>query len=154
MPDSAHSNGLVHEHFILDAELESALDFEKRHEITKNLINELMESLTMQALGPMGIYDATDFEYPGWSFIQPITTSHISGHYFIEPNGSNPNIHMDLYSCKSFDWKMIIPVLHKYIKLGKWHGNFMYRKDVMLDRAVWEISGKGITITTNTLLHK
>lgn len=145
---------LSHEMFILDANLAKALDREKMNEITGNLIKDLLEHLGMMELGPLEIFNSTDPRAPGWSFIQPITTSHISGHYFIKPDDTNPNIHMDFYSCKPFDWKTIIPILHQHLQLAKWHGNFMYRKDVMADREVCEMSGDGLRITLETSLNR
>lgn len=139
---------------IIDANLKDLLDQSRMHEITRNLIQELLAELKMFELGPLEIYDATDPRAPGWSFIQPITTSHISGHYFYEPDGSNPNIHMDFYSCSPFDWKTIIPILDKHLALAKWHADFLYRKDVMEDRDIWEISGNGKRISTENLLER
>jgi hypothetical protein len=84
----------------------------------------------------------------------PITTSHISGHYFIEPAGTNPNIHMDFYSCKHFSWKQIIPIIDKHLALAKWHANFLYRKDVAADRTVWEIVGDGMLINSDRAFNR
>lgn len=144
---------LNHEMFILDANLKGLLDQTHMNEITNNLIDDLLKALGMAKLGKLEIYPAFDLRAPGWSFIQPITTSHISGHYFYEPDGTNPNIHMDFYSCSSFDWKDIIPVIDKHLALAKWHGNFLYRKDVSTDRAVWEIGGDGQIIDLEKLLN-
>ncbi len=144
---------LNHEMFILDANLKHVLDQSKMNEITKNLIKDLLAKLGMLELGPLAIFDATDPRAPGWSFIQPITTSHVSGHYFVEPNGTNPNIHMDFYSCSSFDWKDVVEIVDKHLALAKWHGNFLYRKDIMVDRGVWEISGDGSQIFSMAKLN-
>ncbi len=144
---------LNHEMFILDANLKGLLDQSQMNEITNNLIDDLLKALGMAKLGKLEIYPAFDLRAPGWSFIQPITTSHISGHYFFEPDGTNPNIHMDFYSCSSFDWKNIIPIIDKHLKLAKWHGNFLFRKDIVTDRAVWEVSGDGQVIVSEKLLN-
>ncbi|UPA22838.1 hypothetical protein K8942_01335 [Candidatus Peribacteria bacterium] len=137
---------LSHEMMILDAFLKEGLDQSRMDEITNNLINDLLAELGMEKLGRLEIYPAADLRAPGWSFIQPITTSHISGHYFIEPDGNNPNIHMDFYSCKHFSWKQIIPIIDKHLALAKWHADFLYRKDVRAERSIWEISGEGAMV--------
>lgn len=136
---------LIHEHFILDAELKGPLDFEKRQEITTKLIKQLMKNLGMEELGPLEIYDATDADYPGWSFIQPITTSHISGHYF-EEKGKPSHIHMDIYSCKSFEWEKIIKILSKNLKLNDWSATFLKREMNMKNRIASQFSGKDTKI--------
>ena len=145
---------LQHEMFIVDANLKSVLDQSRMNEITNALIDDLLKELGMAKLGKLEIYDATDPRAPGWSFLQPITTSHISGHYFFEPDGSNPNIHMDFYSCCSFDWKMIIPILDRHLGLAKWHGDFLYRRDVLMERTYWEISGDGKDIVSMSQLSR
>src|SRR3989339_521931 len=100
------SIALLHHHFILD--------------------EDLLSTLKMKKLGPLEIYPATDLLAPGWSFLQPITTSHISGHYFDEPNGQ-PHIHMDIYSCQGFDWKVALITLTKHLPLGLWQATFINR---------------------------
>lgn len=143
---------LNHEMFILDADLNEVLNQKNMNEITGNLIDSLLNQLKMEKLGPLEIYNATDPRAPGWSFIQPITTSHISGHYFVEPGGAHPNIHMDFYSCSSFEWKDVISIVDKHLKLAKWHGDFLYRKDVLAERAIWEISGIGNQVVSEKRL--
>jgi len=136
---------LSHEHFILDAELIKSLDFEKRASITAKLIKELMKTLGMEALGPLEVYDATDMTYPGWSFIQPITTSHISGHYFEESKKAS-HIRLDIYSCKTFNWEKVISILHKNLDLSKWSANYLYRNINLKERTMIQISGNGIKV--------
>lgn len=155
MPQQANSTKLIleHEMFILDANLQKKLDQITMNQITNALIADILAELKMEKLGPLAIYNATDPRAPGWSFIQPITTSHISGHYFVEPDGSNPNIHMDFYSCSSFTWQSIIPIIDKHLSLGLWHGDFLYRKDISADRKIWEISGKGIDVVSEKMVR-
>ncbi len=139
---------LSHEHFILDAELKK-LDFTKRHETTMALAADLLAGLQMEELGPLQIFDATDERFPGWSFIQPITTSHFSGHYFEEVNGTS-HIHMDIYSCTSFDWKSVINILQKHLPLSRWSANFIVRGIGVMSRKVLEmhLSSEQTTVQT------
>lgn len=145
------SDELIHEHFILDAELVHPLNFDNRHEITRTLIDELMSSLNMVELGTLQVYDAVDPTFPGWSFIQPITTSHISGHYFEEKNKAS-HIHLDIYSCKYFDWKKVIILINKNLDLAHWVANYVVRANTIQARGVVAIEGKGGSFTVTQSL--
>lgn len=141
MSETPHSHGLVHKHFIFDAELTAALDFSKRQEITHALIDDLLSALGMEKLGPLEIYDAADAEYPGWSFIQPITTSHISGHYFEEKEGVS-HIRMDVYSCKNFDEEEVIKIAHTILGTSKWSGTLIARNIDITQREITSLEGR------------
>ncbi|MDD5041022.1 MAG: hypothetical protein PHX87_00995 [Candidatus Peribacteraceae bacterium] len=117
---------LLHHHFILDAHLLRPLDNSEKEDITHALIEDLLNTLKMKKLGPLEIYPATDLRAPGWSFLQPITTSHIAGHYFERP-GNHPHIHIDLYSCQGFDWKIALIPLTRHFPLGAWQATFVNR---------------------------
>lgn len=142
---------LEHHHFILDAQLLQPLDASRQNSITESLVSDLLQKLEMKELGPMQIYPATDKRAPGWSFVQPITTSHISGHYFEGP-GRHPHIHLDIYSCQGFDWMMALSVLSTHLPLGIWHATFINR-NIDVDnnrieaRTILDIQGTGPSIT-------
>ena len=108
MANSSHA--LAHKIFILDAELQKPLASENRRKIVENLVKDLLSTLDMKELGPLSFYDATDLDFPGWSFVQPITTSHITGHYFFEEKTGKADIHIDIYSCKEFEWEDVVPM--------------------------------------------
>lgn len=135
---------LEHNILILDANLTRSLFFEKRVQITSALVDNLLEALSMNELGKLEIYDSVDADFPGWSFIQPITTSHISGHYFEDKHQSH--IHFDIYSCKFFEWKTVVKILDKHLQLAKWSGNFIYRDVVFSNRRFDLLSGVGSNI--------
>lgn len=118
---------LRHEIFVLDSHLEAPLDESNKDSITNNLINCLLEKLGMDPLAPLAIYPATDLRAPGWSFIQPITTSHISGHYFEKP-GRAPNIRIDIYSCEAVDWQLVVSACHEHLSLSDWRATFLERE--------------------------
>ena len=139
--NASHFN-LEHEIFILDAYLKKALDTGKQTFLTKNLIDALLSALRMEELGPLQIYPATDMRAPGWSFIQPITTSHISGHYFEKP-GKCPHIRMDCYSCASVNWRKIIQVCNEHLDMGIWRATFIDRQIDEKERQAIHISGEG-----------
>jgi len=146
MSDS-EKTGLIHNHFILDADLKNLLDITNKNNLTELLVNSLMDMLGMEPLGKLEIYDATDLNYPGWSFIQPITTSHISGHYFEEKHKFS-HIHLDIYSCKTFDWKSAVKVIDNHLNLSDWSCNYIKREMNLKDRVVLQINGNGNKISS------
>lgn len=103
----------------------------------------------MDKLGELKIYGAKDLTAPGWSFIQPITTSHISGHYF---ESSKPSIHIDVYSCKSIDYIKVLNIVHKHLNLAAWTGNFIVRKQNLSTRLIATLKGVGKKIIIKKLL--
>ncbi len=133
---------LEHEIFILDAYLKEALDPSQMESWTRKFIDALLATLRMEELGPLQIYPATDLRAPGWSFIQPITTSHISGHYFEKP-GRLPHIRMDFYSCASINWKKIIKVCDENLGMDIWRATFIDRQIDLGQRSASHISGQG-----------
>lgn len=143
---------LLHEIFVLDACLKQALDPKRMKKITHDLVEDLLVALRMEKLGPVGIYPAKDLRAPGWSFIQPITTSHISGHYFEQPD--YPHIRIDVYSCASVNWRKVISVVHQHLDLTQWRGTFIDRQIGVdgADRLVLDVHGMGDQILDETKL--
>ncbi|MBI5224187.1 S-adenosylmethionine decarboxylase [Candidatus Micrarchaeota archaeon] len=87
----------------------------------QRFVNELMKTIHMKPLGPLNWSDAEDLDFPGQSFVQMITTSHCSVHYFTGNDGTN-EIHFDLYSCTCFDVNKVIALLDRTFGLISWHG--------------------------------
>ncbi|MCA9370888.1 MAG: hypothetical protein KC680_02930 [Candidatus Peregrinibacteria bacterium] len=133
---------LEHEIFILDAYLKDPLDQSQMESWTRKFIDAILGALRMEELGPLQIYPALDLRAPGWSFIQPITTSHISGHYFEKP-GKHPHIRLDCYSCASINWKKIIKVCDEFMHMGLWRATFINRQIDEGQRDAFHISGEG-----------
>lgn len=117
---------LIHKILIIDAEIKAPLDFSSRQRITEDFVNEVLESIQMEKLGSLQVLDATDDQFPGWSFVQPITTSHLSGHYFEDTHGKS-NIHIDLYSCKEFDWNLVLSCAKKHFDFLVWNASLLNR---------------------------
>jgi len=143
MPSSHFS--LEHEIFILDAYLKKALDQSQMEPWTRKFVDALLATMRMEELGPLQIYPATDLRAPGWSFIQPITTSHMSGHYFEKP-GKHQHIRMDFYSCASINWRKLIRVCDEFLDMGIWRGTFIDRQIDERERTAIHISGEGNVI--------
>lgn len=143
---------LAHQILVLDAFLEKRLDDRRRESITRCFVDELLAVLDMQPLGKLGIYPAVDQRAPGWSFIQPITTSHVSAHYFEKP-GRKPNLRFDAYSCEPFDWKGMIAVCHRHFGFDDWQGTFIHRHiDVSEGRDILRLAGRGAAVLSECFM--
>jgi hypothetical protein len=136
---------LEHEILVLDAYLKEYLDPSQMEPWTRKFIDSLLGALRMEELGSLQIYHATDLRAPGWSFIQPITTSHIAGHYFEKP-GKHPHIRLDLYSCASINYRKVIKICHEHLNMGLWRATFIDRHIDEAQRSTMHISGEGATI--------
>ncbi|MFA7681896.1 MAG: hypothetical protein WCX61_02600 [Candidatus Peribacteraceae bacterium] len=144
---------LFHEIFILDAYLQKELDESKKESITQKLIDDLLVALRMDPLGELRIFPAADLRAPGWSFLIPITTSHISGHYFVSP-GRLPHIRMDVYSCASVNWRKVIDIANSHLALEKWRGTFIDRQIGVdgSERLMWDVHGEADQVTNERKL--
>ena len=148
----AEGFGLQHEIFVLDTYLTKSLPSHKYRIVTMQLVQNLLDALGMAELGKLQIYPAVDLRAPGWSFIQPITTSHIAGHYFEKP-GRLPHLRLDIYSCKTVNWKTVIEVLHEEISLADWRATFIHRGIESIDeRPIVEITGEGTSVHEEEVL--
>ncbi len=136
---------IKHELFVLDANLTSPLDQTNMESLTRGLVDDLLDVLGLTELGPLEMYPATDMRAPGWSFLQPITTSHISGHYFEKP-GKHPHIHIDVYSCDTVKWHGIVKIVHKHLPLEDWKASFIDRAWGDDERSYIELWGHGPNI--------
>ena len=150
---------LEHQILVLDAGLREPLDFDYHVTITRRFVDDLLDVLGMAPLGELGIYPAVDQRAPGWSFIQPITTSHVSAHYFEKP-GRTPHIRLDAYSCETIDWQSLIEVCHWHFALGDWRATFIDRQlETQHERTVIDLAGTGSRVTAeramlpNTPIH-
>jgi len=150
----AESLQLVHEILVLDAFLETPLDQSRYTTITQDFVSDLLSVLGMETLGDLGIYPAVDQREPGWSFIQPITTSHVSAHYFENP-GCRPHIRIDAYSCASINWNALIQVCHKHFVLHEWRACFIDRQlDQPQRRSIVELAGRGARVSSEMVLSE
>ena len=136
---------LQHEIFVFDGYLKKPLNQSKMESWTRDFIDALLATLRMEELGPLQIYPATDLRAPGWSFLQPITTSHIAGHYFEKP-GKHPHIRLDMYSCESINWKRLIKIMDEFLNMGLWRATFIDRQIDEGQRSAVHISGEGNTV--------
>jgi len=144
---------LDHQIFVLDAYLEDALNCDLQESITQHFVDDAMSVLGLDPLGILGIYPAVDARAPGWSFIQPITTSHISAHYFEKP-GKAPHIRIDAYSCDRIDWHALLRVCSQHFIFAAWRATFIDREiDLRQSRSVIDLAGHGSRITHQQTLE-
>jgi S-adenosylmethionine/arginine decarboxylase-like enzyme len=118
---------LKHTILVLDCQLKKALPVNSSKKDAEKFTKGLMKILDMKPLGPFSFFKAKDLSEPGWSFIQPITTSHISAHYFSRPDPL-PHIHIDIYSCKDFDSKKVIKFLMKQMFIDTYIASVINRE--------------------------
>jgi S-adenosylmethionine/arginine decarboxylase-like enzyme len=90
-------------------------------EDARRFVDKLLKTTRMKPLGPLNWADAEDLDFPGQSFVQMITTSHCSLHYFAHSSGDK-EIYFDLYSCKPFDPEEVVKLLDEKFCLLEWHG--------------------------------
>ena len=138
----------IHKIFVLDAKLEGLLDESNPRKFCEGYFTNIMEASEMKPLAPMSVCPTMDPRAPGFSGIQPLTTSHTSFHYFWEPDVPDPfpNVHLDLYSCSPFSYEDVIRVAHKHFGLAEWTGNFIDRSLDPAERMTLLLRGKGDTI--------
>mgnify|MGYP002626111702 CR=1 FL=1 len=130
---------MTHQMLILDARLARPIPLPLAREIVQDLVRTLLSDLQMQELGALEFFPAVDLRAPGWSFIQPITTSHISGHYFDSP----ASVFIDIYSCQPFDNATVVQRVHEALALGKWVATLVKRDTDPGQRTTEEFSGSG-----------
>ncbi len=108
---------LEHIHMTVNAKVSPSFKALPREE-TQRFVDRLLKEINMKPLGPLNWADAEDLDFPGQSFVQMITTSHCSLHFFSETN----EIYFDLYSCKEFDHGKVVELLNQKFSITEWHG--------------------------------
>ena len=100
-------------------------------------MDEILRESGMKPLGAINWADAVDLDFPGQSFVQMITTSHCSLHYFSDRD----EIYFDLYSCKSFEPERVVAILRKKLGMTQWRG-IIYDRGSGMQSSLLEISSK------------
>lgn len=124
---------LSHLHLTLNARLKKPLKGVPK-ELAESFVRDLLAAADMKALGPLVYSGAEDLDFPGQSFVQMITTSHCSLHFFSATN----EIYFDLYSCKSFEPEKILDVINSYFKVESYHG-MVYKRGVSKEVTISKI---------------
>jgi len=108
---------LQHVHLTVNAKVDPHFR-ELPKEDAQRFVDKLMKEVNMKPLGQLQWATAEDLEFPGQSFVQMITTSHCSLHFFSETN----EIYFDLYSCRLFDEEKVVKLLDETFGVNEWHG--------------------------------
>ncbi|NYZ73613.1 S-adenosylmethionine decarboxylase [Candidatus Micrarchaeota archaeon] len=108
---------LEHIHITVNARVDPSFKALPRDD-AQRFVDKLLAAIDMKPLGPLNWADAEDLDFPGQSYVQMITTSHCSLHFFSDTN----EIYFDLYSCKPFDKDKVIGLLDEKFGLREWHG--------------------------------
>ena len=111
---------LEHIHLTVNAKINPSFKALPRED-AKRFVDMLLKEINMKPLGDLNWADAEDLDFPGQSFVQMITTSHCSLHFFDHKDGEN-ELYFDLYSCKSFDTEAVLKMLDEKFGLEDWHG--------------------------------
>lgn len=118
------SNGYWGYHAMFDCS-ECDLEAITNPDTIYDFIQELVEQIDMTAYGqPVIAHFAThDPTKAGYSFIQMIETSNISGH-LVDSSGDG---YIDVFSCKPFSTSTVEDVIDKYFNPKKVRLNFVTR---------------------------
>jgi S-adenosylmethionine/arginine decarboxylase-like enzyme len=85
---------------------------------------ELVKKIDMVAFGAPRIVMFGDGNKKGYTLVQLIETSNITGHFVEETN----DIYLDIFSCKAFDPTVAEAVFRKYFKPTKMNTLFLKRQ--------------------------
>jgi S-adenosylmethionine/arginine decarboxylase-like enzyme len=108
---------LEHMHLTVNAKIDPEFRGLSKGE-AERFVQRLLKEIGMKPLGSMSWAEAADLDFPGQSFVQMITTSHVSLHFYSETD----EIYFDLYSCKPFDDKKVVSMLDETFGIRDWHG--------------------------------
>jgi S-adenosylmethionine/arginine decarboxylase-like enzyme len=108
---------LEHVHLTVNAKIDPMFKGLPKEE-AERFVQRLLAEIDMKPLGSMSWAEAADLDFPGQSFVQMISTSHVSLHFYSETN----EIYFDLYSCKPFDDKKVVSLLDEMFGITDWHG--------------------------------
>lgn len=124
---------LSHLHLTINARLKKPLKGIPK-KLAESFVKDLLAAADMKALGPLVFSEAVDLDFPGQSFVQMITTSHCSLHFFSDTN----EIYFDLYSCKLFNPEKILNIINLYFRVEAYHG-MVYKRGVSKEVTISKI---------------
>ncbi|MBN1169997.1 S-adenosylmethionine decarboxylase [Candidatus Micrarchaeota archaeon] len=130
---------LEHVHLTVNAKIDPSFRALPRED-AKRFVDKLLAAINMKPLGGLNWADAEDLDFPGQSFVQMITTSHCSLHFFKHEEGEN-EIYFDLYSCREFEANKVIELLDENFALQDWHG-ILYTRATGSNPEVITLEGK------------
>lgn len=145
------SFALSHEIISIEARTKSisATEWPQRVEA---MMKDMLDALGMLPLGPLLQCTSRQQNATIRSFIQPITTSHIAGHYYVSED-FEPEFHFDVYTCDGISIETTLQVLHSYIPLIEWSGTYI-RRNIDDTRYIVSLSGNGANCVEKEILRQ
>lgn len=94
-------------------------------EVVRNFVKELVEAIDMVAYGEPLIVDFANHDPSkgGFTLVQLIETSNICAHFVSESSDA----YFDVFSCKEFQVRDVLPVINKYFKPVDGFVEYFYR---------------------------
>lgn len=94
-------------------------------EAIRAFVKELVDAIDMKAYGEPTIVHFAEHSYEaaGYSLVQLIETSAITGHF----SDNNRDAYLDIFSCKSFNQDIVVEVVEKHFSPQKIHAAFLNR---------------------------
>ena len=103
-----------------------------KKEAIATFVQELVEAIDMKAYGePVIVHFAEhSYEAAGYSLVQLIETSAITGHF----GDNNRDAYLDIFSCKNFAENIVIQVVKKHFAPQKIFSAFLDRGATLPER--------------------
>lgn len=109
------------QHLIMDC---IACDIEQVTDevVLRTFLKELVPAIDMKAYGEPIVKHFSEHT-PGWTIVQLIETSSITGH-FVDSNG---DAYLDIFSCKKFDVEIVSRMVQEFFIPEKVETTVLYR---------------------------
>jgi len=99
-------------------------DYETIYKFTKQLVQDI----DMVAYGEPQIVSFGSGNKAGYSLVQLIETSNISGHFVPDDLEGGNAVYLDVFSCKPYDHQVVIDLVKKYFNAKSIRPNFLTRQ--------------------------
>ena len=121
---------IQHHHFLLRVETQKCPTADSRDEI-RDLITTIVREVNMKLLSPPQVFYVRDPVYnEGLTALAPISTSHLSFHFWLRPERAILKNHdsvcllqFDLYTCGNLTLYQIQKILHHLTRFAPTHVN-------------------------------
>ena len=118
----------------------------ENEEKIKQYFIELAKLIDMKRFGDVHVYYfGEDERVKGYSAFQLVETSHLSGHFGLNPGKKTGYGYVDIFSCKSYDSQKAADFTKEYFGAKSYNMNAMYRKFWFMEKGEAE-KGRGLKI--------
>lgn len=98
------------------------------HDNIRNFVKQLIEDIDMVAYGEPRIVKFGSGNKAGYTLDQLIETSNIMGHFVPDNGAGRSDAYLDVFSCKTFDKKVVRKLVKKYFKAKRIRTKYMIRQ--------------------------